>query len=273
MNPKEYIESGILEAYVLGALQSEEQREVEMQLDLYPELRSEVAGIEKAIVSYCQLYAVTPPAGVEQRIAQSLPGMRANAGNGVTETNRSIPFQPEHRKPTIAWRNAAAVAVLICSLAVNYYFWKQGDTERKIASELTQQMGRLQADQKLLADQLNDYKSSTAMMADTAIQTIVMHTVKPGHPMAATLYWSKSNGEAYVAMDALPKPPEGMQYQLWVIQNGKPVSMGVLPNNMANTPVMEKVQMQVTSGDAFAISLERVGGNPSPTEVYVLGKA
>ena len=111
------------------------------------------------------------------------------------------------------------------------------------------------------------------MMADTGTQTIVMHTMLPGHAMAATLYWSKSNGNAYVSMDGLPQAPKGMQYQLWVIQGGKPVSMGVLPNDMANTPAMQKVAMQVTDGQAFAISLEKEGGNPTPTTVYVLGKA
>jgi anti-sigma-K factor RskA len=91
--------------------------------------------------------------------------------------------------------------------------------------------------------------------------------------MAATVYWSKGDGAAYVAMNALPKPPQGKQYQLWVIQNGKPVSMGVLPDDMANTPGMQKVNMAVMSADAFAISLEIAGGSPSPTEVYVVGKA
>jgi len=42
---------------------------------------------------------------------------------------------------------------------------------------------------------------------------------------------------------------------------------------MADSPVMEKVNMTVTEGDAFAISLEKRGGNPTPTTVYVLGKA
>jgi anti-sigma-K factor RskA len=49
--------------------------------------------------------------------------------------------------------------------------------------------------------------------------------------------------------------------------------MGMLPNTMANTPAMQKVSMQVTDGEAFAISLEKEGGNPTPTTVYVLGKA
>ena len=76
-------------------------------------------------------------------------------------------------------------------------------------------------------------------------------------------------------LDGLPQPPKGMQYQLWVMQDGKPVDMGVLPNSIANTPAMQKVNMSVTSGQAFAISLEKEGGSPTPTmqNIYVMGKA
>ena len=92
--------------------------------------------------------------------------------------------------------------------------------------------------------------------------------------MAATLYWSKNKGEAYVSIDGLPAPPKGMQYQLWVMENGKPVDMGVLPDSMANTPAMQKVSKSVTDGQAFAISLEKAGGSPTPTmqNIYVMGK-
>ena len=103
------------------------------------------------------------------------------------------------------WRNAAALALFICSLAVNYYFWDQGNHEKQEKIALTQEMNKMKADQQLQADLVSEYRSSKAMMADTGIQTIVMHTVLPGHPMAATLYWSKGNGEAYVAMDFSPQ--------------------------------------------------------------------
>ena len=136
-------------------------------------------------------------------------------------------------------------------------------------------MDKLQGEQKQLADLVNNSEKNKVMMSDTGMQTIVMHTMQPGHPMAATLYWSKAKGEAYVNVDGLPQPPKGMQYQLWVMQDGKPVDMGVLPNSIANTPAMQKVNMSVTSGQAFAISLEKEGGSPTPTmqNIYVMGKA
>ena len=167
------------------------------------------------------------------------------------------------------------VAFLIGSVALNFILWNQGKQEREERVALSTQMGKLQTNQKQLTDLLGSYQKAKSMMADTGMQTIVMHTMQKGHPMAATLYWSKSKGEAYVAIDGLPEPPKGMQYQLWVIQGGKPVDMGVLPNSMANTPLMQKVPMPVTNGEAFAISLEKAGGSSTPTmeNIYVMGKA
>ena len=273
MDIKEYIESGIAEAYVLGALSPGERSQVESDMALYPELVKEVRELEFTLFQYCSTFAINPPAIVKEPVYDALLMATGKMIGSAGSMSKQIPIKPGLGKSTFNFRYAAGLGILIASLAVNYVFWNQGHKEQIARIELENKVTKMQEDQKLLASQLSDFRSSTAMMADTGIQTIVMHTMLKGHPMAATLYWSKTNGETYVAMDALPKPPKGMQYQLWVMQKGKPVSMGMLPDNMANTPVMQKVPMVVTSGDAFAISLEKRGGNAEPTTVYVMGKA
>ena len=274
MDTKAYIASGILEAYLLGALPQSEQDEVMANVARYPELALELEDIENTMIRYAEVFAVNPPAALKEKIMNALPvAGGANAADDKPNLSRIIPLQPEYRKKTMDWKYAAMIAFLIGSVAINIILYNQGKDARTEHVAMSTQMQKLQADQKQLAAQVNEYQKARTMMADTGMQTIVMHTMLKGHPMAATLYWSKGKGDAYVAMNALPEPPKGMQYQLWVIQNGKPVSMGTLPNEMANTPGMQKVDMQVTAGDAFAISLEKEGGNPTPTTVYVLGKA
>ena len=59
---KAYIESGILEAYVLDALSPSERVEVETHISQHPELAAEVAEIESAMQSYAEAHAETPPA-------------------------------------------------------------------------------------------------------------------------------------------------------------------------------------------------------------------
>jgi anti-sigma-K factor RskA len=270
---KEYIESGILEAYVLGALPADEQAKVADDIARNPQLANELLAIENTMRQFAATLATEPPAGLEDKIWNSIQSEKniVNAGDETQKAPRVIPFQPGYRKP-FEWRYAALWLALIGSLVVNLLLMYQGKLQQADKAVLADKIDKLQAGQQRLTQMVNNYAMTRTMMADTGMQTIVMHTVVKGHPMAATLYWGKNKGEAYVSMDALPMPPKGKQYQLWVIQGGKPVDMGVLPNDMVNSPVMQKINMQVTSGEAFAISLEKQGGNSAPTEVYVMGK-
>lgn len=275
MNTAEYIASGILEAYVMGALPPKEMRDVAATVTQHPELAAEVAAIEDALI---RSSSEPLPKGMEDQIWSAIEVTKANVGltepETPTPTSRTINFQPEYRKPR-QWQLAAAVAALVASAALNVYLWNQGGKNTAESAALASRMDSLAVQQKQLALQVDKYRKAKEMMADTAMQTIVMHTVVKGHPMAATVYWSKEKSEAYVSVDGLPAPPPGMQYQLWVMMDGKPVDMGVLPNDMANTPSIMKLDRPVTGGQAFAISLEKAGGSPTPTmdNIYVMGKA
>ncbi len=285
MDIKEYIDSGVLEAFLLGALTREEEELVLLKLENHPELRVELQAMEDAMLAYAQTQSKEPPPALQGKIWEAISASTQlkseNAGdvevNEFETTRKSVvmPFKPEYRKPLISWKYAAMILALVGSIAVNMFLVNQGRKTEEDKVAMAQKLDKLEANQKQLAGLLATYQKSTDMKADTGMQTIVMHTVLAGHPMAATIYWSKGSGEAYVAMEALPAPPKGMQYQLWAIQSGKPVSMGVLPNDMANTPKMQKINMLVTSSEAFAISLEKEGGSPTPTaqNIYVLGKA
>ena len=57
---KEYIESGILEAYVMGATSSEETAEVEQMMGEYYEIKEEIDGISDALENYSMAHAIAP---------------------------------------------------------------------------------------------------------------------------------------------------------------------------------------------------------------------
>ena len=242
MDTKGYIESGILEAYLLGAIAPAEQAEVAADIARYPELADELRNIETAMHQYWVANAVEPPANLQDKIWNAIQESNS-AGNesSAAKSPKIIPFQPEYNSKPTQWKYAAIWVALAGSLLVNMLLWYQGSQLRDERVSLENKIDTVQGRQEKLATLVGNYQKATGMMADTGMQTIVMHTIVQGHPMAATLYWSKNKGEAYVSMDALPQPPKGMQYQLWAMQGGKPVDMGVLPNNMASTPEMQKV--------------------------------
>jgi mannose-6-phosphate isomerase-like protein (cupin superfamily) len=60
MTSKEYIESGILETYVMGMASEIEQKEVEMMAAANPDIRQEIDNISVAMEQYAMAHAKTP---------------------------------------------------------------------------------------------------------------------------------------------------------------------------------------------------------------------
>ena len=60
MNAQEYIESGIIDAYVLGGLSAEENLEVEKYAETYPEIAEEIkqAPIVLLLVSWFSILLI-----------------------------------------------------------------------------------------------------------------------------------------------------------------------------------------------------------------------
>ncbi len=64
----EFIESGILELYVMGITSAEETTEVERMLELYPEIRQEIDRIEAGLEEYAMAQAVQPKRSVKMNL-------------------------------------------------------------------------------------------------------------------------------------------------------------------------------------------------------------
>lgn len=287
MDIKEYIQSGILEAYVLGALSEAERASVEADIALYPELAKEVAAIEAAMENFAASTPVEPPAHLQEQIWNTIQlQQRANSdGNHdalppvqqpVAEpapAPKVVAFEPPaEQAPKMSWQRAAVWAAVAVSVLTNFMLLSQRNKINDEKAAMAVRLDSMQAEQKQMLAKVDAYSSERNMLADTAMKTVVMRSAQAGKEMTGMVFWSKTSGQAYLAIHNMPMPAAGKQYQLWVIQDGKPVSMGVISNDMvANAGVMMKVSTLVQNGQAFAISLEKEGGNPTPTEVMVVG--
>jgi len=283
VNAQDYISSGLLEAYVLGALSESEFEQVAGAICRFPAVRDEVAVLEESMFQQAQLVAVAPPPALEDRIWAALeaqvPAVTAPAPVAA-EAPKTIPLPPPvpdlvPRRKTFPLGMAAALALLVASVAANYVVYQNGQQREasltaanaQLKSDMALRDGRIKAMQER-------YRSEAEMAADPAMQMVAMRSLQPGKPMAATMYWNPGQQKAFVSVQKLPPPPSGMQYQLWAIADGKPVSLGMIDNAIASAGGMQPVELPVTAGQAFAVSLEQTGGVPSPTadRIYLMGK-
>jgi anti-sigma-K factor RskA len=80
------------------------------------------------------------------------------------------------------------------------------------------------------------------------------------------IYWDKEKDKGLFLVSSIPMPKKGMTYQLWAIEDGKPVSMGVFDVDPSGNSMMELKPMPEHDGPMqFAVTLEPAGGMPQPT--------
>jgi len=271
-NLKAYIESGVLELYVLGDLSPEEALQVEEIAAQHPEVRAEIAAIEQAIEQYAMQNAVEPSADVETRLFEKL-GLSEVEENIqpkaiYTEEPKIVRLDESDGKVrTLRYALVACVALLIISTAALFITYnKLTDAHDQIASLNLDKQKFAGVVSKLEFE--NQGLDNMAAMADSKEWATINMQGQAFSPTAKMkVYWNKKDKSVlinYVAMD-LPKTDKEHEYQLWALVNGKPVSLGVFgKSDSTSNEALVKMQA-IQEAQAFAVTLEPMGGSVNPT--------
>ncbi|MBA3971077.1 MAG: anti-sigma factor [Bacteroidetes bacterium] len=85
----------------------------------------------------------------------------------------------------------------------------------------------------------------------------------------AAVYWNQNTKDVYINVSSLPSPSADQQYQLWAIVDGKPIDAGLFDMNSTSLHKMKTIE----GAQAFAVTLEKKGGSPTPTmtAMYLMG--
>jgi anti-sigma-K factor RskA len=303
MNTKEYIESGIIESYVLGATTVGESAEVETLALQYPEIQAEIESVSNTFESYILQYEKEPPAFLKDKImaeifSEPLSADRFQAavhGGQATvaseqlagDSNQTINSEQllvnskqigENPREIVSlsgasapqrsiFRMAASWVLLAVSIAGNIWFFKNWkNSEEKVVALETQNQVLAQEGKALKAS----YQEEVAILQNTDFKVIKLLGQKDAPDATALVYFDKNKKEVYLSALQLPQAPAGKQYQLWAIIDGKPVDAGMINGN-ANILKMKSL----TNAVAFAISLENTGGSTTEAgpkgAIYVMG--
>jgi anti-sigma-K factor RskA len=264
VNIKEYIESGVLELYIAGSLSAQEKQEVETYAMQYPEIKQELNAIEQAFEGYAMQHTKKPSDKVLDNILSQLH-LQKDEMKPLGKVVKMKTYQTSSLLKYIAY---AAIALLFISGGLNiYYYNKYQDTQGQLfalqgeKNMLANQRDLLKAGYNQLADEMN-------IMKDPANIKVTMKGLPIQPDAIATVYWNNTSGQVYLNINSLPVPPEGKQYQLWALKDGKPIDAGVF-DMKTNIQSLKNIQ----AADAFAVTLEPAGGSVSPSLefLYVVG--
>ncbi len=262
MDIKAYIESGIIESYVLGMADDQERAELERLSQQHPEIRAAIEAFELSLEQNAMANAMSPA----PRVKSDLLAQLANEFQPSEQTK--LVTMPVSNTGWLRYMAAASVILLVVSAATNVYFYKQfREASNQYQALLVEKTSLLAQNEALQAKGLDLY-NGMQIMSDPAYTKVSMPGIKAEENKLATVFWDKKKNEVYLLANRLPQTSNDTQYQLWAIVDGKPVDAGMI--DRCNGLCKMK---NISNASAFAITLEKRGGSPTPNlqQLQVIG--
>jgi anti-sigma-K factor RskA len=260
MDTKEYIESGILELYVYGLLSETENLEVSFMSKSSPEINEEIIAIEKSIVALSSSFSPFHSVANFEKIKEKLELKHAK----VVEM-----------KPTTNWSQYIGWAAAVLLLAGIGFQYMQIDQNNSQFANTTIQKTKLEKELKILVLKNKSSETTLAIVRDVKNTVVALGGQAVAPESFTKVYWNQETKVVYIDAAGLPKPPEGMVYQVWALKLNPltPTSIGLLENYDSNEQKLFTVN-NADEAEAFGITLEPAGGSLSPTmeQLYTLGK-
>ena len=249
-----------MESYVLGLASIEERSEFEKMCSLYPEVREARNTFELAVEKQTLEASVSPPQEIKQKLTDILrPGEETSR-----KYRRSV--GPGNSLSWLKYAIAACVILLAGSIFWNITFYNRNE--------------QLKNENSILKNQVSDYTSKLAeiehdakMLQNPNIKMAALEGTEHSPKSFVTVYWDTTSKDVFLMINNLPEPASDKQYQLWALLNGQTIDLGVF--EIKKDKMLPIVQMKNAQNvQAFAITLEKKGGNSSPSmdAMYVKGE-
>jgi anti-sigma-K factor RskA len=268
---KEYISSGIIESYVLNAVSEQERREVECMSKIYPEIQQELTLTQNQIEQLASYFKIDPPADLKMKvmakIAQTeqdeLRTVKAEAKvielNSASSTNNSR-----------TWKKIAAVAI-VAVVATGALFVKSKTDLSQLESKAVAIEESAKENLFAMQSELEQYQQEKKFLLHDATIAVPLSGTPVSPDSKMKIYWNSIEKRLLMAGMNLPATSKELQYQLWAIVDGVPVDLGVF-----DLPKQQDIlsrNTDVKNVQAFAVTLETKGGNPTPNleQLYVIG--
>jgi anti-sigma-K factor RskA len=237
----------------MDQLSTAEKAEVEGYIRTFPELKIDIAEIERSLELFAASAAVQAPAGLKIRILDQIKN------EGATEKSKPVSSSGLFGM----WRLAAALFGL-GFLLFGYLFWQKSDSAEQLQQELTALRDSCEQSSQQLTDQLRLLQQLTY-----PDNTILPFTATPG--FASTDLYLHHNAETkrnFIQVRNLPAIAANQSYQLWSLK----ANQAPTPLDVFDLPSTGLIEVRYVDGtETYAITIEPKGGKDSPTLENLIG--
>ena len=237
---KIFLESDLLEKYLLGNTSELETLRVEQYIAMYPEVRTTYQELQDNLETFAKLHAIKSPQGLKERIIASVRSER----NG--------------RKKFFRYAIAASFAAVMFASA-SYFFYNQNQNLQEENTVVSNQIKLLEADMK---QQLEDVRNQFIVLNNPQTKKYTVNGNRKAKALKAVAYINPVKKLSYINVSKLPNLPENQCFQMWAEVNGEMINLGIIEEATNGQNLMALPYAKNAVG---YITIEPKGGNLNPT--------
>ena len=269
---KAYIESGILELYVLGDISPSEKLQVEEMASKHPAIKAELNEIERSMESFAAENAIEPAEHLRDRIMNSLVTNLSDDSNFPTKKeavkDNVVAFTAAPKQNNFfKYAFAACLALLIASIVVIITLSGQ-------LNDANSQLVAANLQKQQYANTVSMKDNELGVYRDTSFKVVKLKGTPKHSTLSMLVAFSPAKKKVIIDLADLdmPKNDKDHQYQLWALVGGKPVDLGVFDKTSSDSVEMKEMK-SLALAQAFAVTLEPRGGSVNPTmdQMMVIG--
>ena len=263
MEKNDYIDSGILELYITGALTEQENQKVYNMILKHPELLIEIKAIEKSL-------SILGESLAPESHKDSFKNVLIKMLQDKEQTTKIIPIA-QSKNTLITYTGWAASIILTSSLI--FFAVKNSDLNKTLENR---NQNKLLVEQRLdsMTNDLLHKRELLAVIRNPQVIPVPLQGQAVAPKAYAKVYWDKKSKTIYLDAKGLPEPPQGKVYQVWSLKLNplSPTSLGTIDDFVANSSKIFTIK-NINESQGFGITLEPEGGSKTPTleQLYTLG--
>lgn len=251
----------LLEAYAFGTAEPDQYDAIEAHLatgceECNARLR-EIGDVSVRLATSVPQH--TPPARIKEKLMERV------------HTQGLAPVTPIPSAPPRARANPWPWLVATASLAAMFVMIMTTFMMRGEIDAMRGQLTSAQSEISSMSDNMAVYQQTALLLGSRFTRTVDLTGMDPNPDASGKLFINPNEGTAVVYMFRLPQTPEGMEYQLWAMKDGKPMSLGVFTVKPDGSAMFRMDDMPEKFDVAsFQVTIEPEGGDRQPTGMMYL---
>jgi len=238
-----FLESGLLDKYLIGDTNTVENVEVERYIAAYPEVKEEYALLQDHLELVAKTQAIIP----NPNTLDSILGAIDEKPVLQLHTTRKTPF----------WFGIAASIAALVFAGTSYLFYNQNQILLNENNTIADEIFDLRDDINSNNDKLDDVMRQFMRLNNPETEKYVLRGNDRAKDLKTVAYINPIDKSSLIDVVSLPELSEEQCYQMWAQLQDKMVNLGILDINdrkLISVPYIEDAL-------SLSITIEPKGGN------------